>query len=198
MTPVQQRGATTGGGTQRGGRRAGGTGRERSFPDMDNAKGVAPDPAQAGGGAGGLEARGRPCAEVPALPRRRFPRLGRLRHCDTTEAHPASFCTRCGDFFARGDALWRHRNNSPSACIDMTPDEADSSAARPTTCTKSSRCGRSTAWRLARTSGRRFHRSSSRCFPSRRRKGAESSADSQRASRNREREKLVSSWFLYP
>ena len=52
---------------------------------------------------------------------------GFKRHCDTTEAHPVafSFCAHCGDFFARGDALWRHRNNPPNACIDVTPDEAE-------------------------------------------------------------------------
>ena len=52
---------------------------------------------------------------------------GFKRHCDTKEAHPVafSFCTRCGDFFARGDALWRHRNNPLNACIDVTPDEAE-------------------------------------------------------------------------
>jgi hypothetical protein len=33
------------------------------------------------------------------------------RHCDTTVAHPlkVTFCNNCGDYFARTDALERHR-----------------------------------------------------------------------------------------
>jgi hypothetical protein len=48
------------------------------------------------------------------------------RHCDTTEAHPLkiTFCDRCGDFFARSDALKRHRNNPPRNCRNANPEEA--------------------------------------------------------------------------
>jgi hypothetical protein len=44
-------------------------------------------------------------------------------HCDTAEAHPAkiSFCDRCGDFFARGDALIRHKKKPPTECTSVGP-----------------------------------------------------------------------------
>jgi hypothetical protein len=85
--------------------------------------------------------------------------VGFKRHCDTTEAHPVafSFCTRCGDFFARGDAHWRHRNNPPNACIDVTPDEAEFKRRETNRVQEGFSVWRSTAWRPARTSGRRFH-----------------------------------------
>jgi len=49
------------------------------------------------------------------------------RHCDTMEAHPLKLyiCNRCGDFFARGDSLQRHKNNSPRECDNATPEEAE-------------------------------------------------------------------------
>jgi hypothetical protein len=49
------------------------------------------------------------------------------RHCDTKEAHPLkiSFCDHCGDFFARGDSLERHRKNPPQECRRVTPDKAE-------------------------------------------------------------------------
>jgi hypothetical protein len=49
------------------------------------------------------------------------------RHCDTAESHPAkiSYCSHCGDFFARGDALKRHCDKRPGECIDVTADVAD-------------------------------------------------------------------------
>jgi hypothetical protein len=52
---------------------------------------------------------------------------GFKRHCGTMETHPVafSFCTCCGNFFARGDALWQHCNNPPNTYIDVTPDEAE-------------------------------------------------------------------------
>jgi hypothetical protein len=48
------------------------------------------------------------------------------RHCDTIEAHPLkiSFCDFCGDFFARGDSLRRHRINQPPECASITPERA--------------------------------------------------------------------------
>jgi hypothetical protein len=48
------------------------------------------------------------------------------RHCDTMEAHPLkiSFCDECGDFFARGDSLERHRRNPPPECLSVTPEKA--------------------------------------------------------------------------
>ncbi|KAH9962035.1 hypothetical protein BGW80DRAFT_1357098 [Lactifluus volemus] len=48
------------------------------------------------------------------------------RHCDKAEAHPAkiSFCDRCGDFFARGDALVRHKKKPPTECTSVAQDEA--------------------------------------------------------------------------
>ena len=50
-----------------------------------------------------------------------------MRHCDMTKADPWSspFCARRGDFFARSDSLWRDRNNPPSVCIEVTPDETE-------------------------------------------------------------------------
>jgi hypothetical protein len=49
------------------------------------------------------------------------------RHCDTSEAHPSmiSFCNRCGDFFARGDALKRHHDKPPGQCIKAVVDKAN-------------------------------------------------------------------------
>ena len=48
------------------------------------------------------------------------------RHCDTMEVHPLkiSFCDLCGDFFARKDALVRHRKHPPAECKKVTPEEA--------------------------------------------------------------------------
>ena len=48
------------------------------------------------------------------------------RHCDTAEAHPLkiAFCDLCGDFFARGDALERHRNKPPPSCRSAKPEMA--------------------------------------------------------------------------
>jgi hypothetical protein len=49
------------------------------------------------------------------------------RHCDSAEAHPAkiSFCDRCGDFFARWDALIRHKKKPPMECTSVAQDKAD-------------------------------------------------------------------------
>jgi hypothetical protein len=49
------------------------------------------------------------------------------RHCDTSEAHPSkiSFCSHCGDFFARGDALKRHHDKPPGECVKAVADKAD-------------------------------------------------------------------------
>jgi hypothetical protein len=49
------------------------------------------------------------------------------RHCDTSEAHPAkiSYCDHCGDFFARSDALKRHRSKRPPECIGVTAEVAE-------------------------------------------------------------------------
>jgi hypothetical protein len=51
---------------------------------------------------------------------------GFKRHCDRTEAHPLelSFCSHCGDCFAREDSLKRHRTNRPPECKSTTPEEA--------------------------------------------------------------------------
>jgi hypothetical protein len=48
------------------------------------------------------------------------------RHCNTMEAHPLkiSFCVKCGNFFAHGDSLKRHLNNSPPECRSVTPEKA--------------------------------------------------------------------------
>jgi len=48
------------------------------------------------------------------------------RHCDFKEAHPLklTFCSYCGDFFARTDSLARHRKNRPAECLGVTPEEA--------------------------------------------------------------------------
>jgi hypothetical protein len=48
------------------------------------------------------------------------------RHCNTMEAHPLriSFCNRCGDFFARGDSLERHRASQPEECKSVAPAKA--------------------------------------------------------------------------
>jgi hypothetical protein len=49
------------------------------------------------------------------------------RHCETSEAHPSkiSFCSNCGDFFARGDALKRHQDKPPRECVKAMADKAD-------------------------------------------------------------------------
>ncbi|KAI9511933.1 hypothetical protein F5148DRAFT_1167671 [Russula earlei] len=49
------------------------------------------------------------------------------RHSDTAEAHPRSisFCDSCGDCFARGDSLVRHRKNPPPECLNVSPDVAE-------------------------------------------------------------------------
>jgi hypothetical protein len=46
------------------------------------------------------------------------------RHCDSKEAHPLklNFCSYCGDFFARSDALARHRRNRPPECQGFTEE----------------------------------------------------------------------------
>jgi hypothetical protein len=43
------------------------------------------------------------------------------RHCKYMEAHPFEivFCDHCGDFFARQDALDRHRRSRPRACVAL-------------------------------------------------------------------------------
>jgi hypothetical protein len=48
------------------------------------------------------------------------------RHCRTSETHPREihFCDRCGDFFARVDALKRHRSQPPAECRSVTPAKA--------------------------------------------------------------------------
>jgi hypothetical protein len=48
------------------------------------------------------------------------------RHCKTCETHPLEihFCDRCAIFFARGDALKRHCNQSPTGCHEVSPVEA--------------------------------------------------------------------------
>jgi len=48
------------------------------------------------------------------------------RHCMYMEAHPFEllFCDHCGDFFARKDALDRHRRSRPEACVDFDPKPA--------------------------------------------------------------------------
>ncbi len=48
------------------------------------------------------------------------------RHCNLMEAHPLriSFCSYCGDFFARADSLARHCRSRPPECLGVTPDEA--------------------------------------------------------------------------
>ncbi|KAI9451578.1 hypothetical protein F5148DRAFT_1333163 [Russula earlei] len=53
------------------------------------------------------------------------------RHSDTAEAHPRSisFCELCGDYFARGDSLVRHRKNPPPECRNVSPDVAENKRA---------------------------------------------------------------------
>ncbi|KAI0293562.1 hypothetical protein BC826DRAFT_1014842 [Russula brevipes] len=48
------------------------------------------------------------------------------RHCRFSEAHPSEivFCDSCGDFFARQDALDRHRKKPPRACVGVSPEMA--------------------------------------------------------------------------
>ncbi len=50
------------------------------------------------------------------------------RHCNFTEAHPLviHICDRCGDFFARPDALARHseQRRRPPQCRSVTPEMA--------------------------------------------------------------------------
>jgi hypothetical protein len=47
-------------------------------------------------------------------------------HRDTTEVHPLKifFCDLCRDFFARSDALLRHRKHPPAECKKVMPEEA--------------------------------------------------------------------------
>jgi hypothetical protein len=49
------------------------------------------------------------------------------RHCREMEAHPVRilFCDRCGDFFARGDSLKRHRKLRPPECREVSPIMAE-------------------------------------------------------------------------
>jgi hypothetical protein len=49
------------------------------------------------------------------------------RHCDTAEPHPLkiAFCDHCGDFFARSDALRRHRNKPPRECRNTKREMAE-------------------------------------------------------------------------
>jgi hypothetical protein len=51
------------------------------------------------------------------------------RHCRFMEAHPHEivFCDHCGDFFARQDALDRHRRSPPLACVRVSSKMAKSS-----------------------------------------------------------------------
>jgi hypothetical protein len=53
------------------------------------------------------------------------------RHCNVMEAHPLklSFCNFCGDFFARTDALARHREHRPKECRDAKEEEAQAKRA---------------------------------------------------------------------
>ncbi|KAI9507203.1 hypothetical protein F5148DRAFT_1207425 [Russula earlei] len=53
------------------------------------------------------------------------------RHSDTAEAHPRSisFCELCGDYFARGDSLVRHRKNPPPECLNVSPEVAENKRA---------------------------------------------------------------------
>jgi hypothetical protein len=53
--------------------------------------------------------------------------IGFKRHCEREEAHPLKirFCPHCGDFFARTDALKRHKENRPSECLKANPAEAE-------------------------------------------------------------------------
>ncbi|KAF8477734.1 hypothetical protein DFH94DRAFT_91151 [Russula ochroleuca] len=48
------------------------------------------------------------------------------RHCDTAEKHPLDiwYCERCGDFFARKDALVRHGKKPPRECAGVKSEEA--------------------------------------------------------------------------
>jgi hypothetical protein len=45
------------------------------------------------------------------------------RHCKSSERHPLEihFCDRCGDYFARSDALKRHCSRPPGEC-DLSPE----------------------------------------------------------------------------
>jgi hypothetical protein len=49
-----------------------------------------------------------------------------MRHCNFTETHPfvIDFCDKCGDFYARPDALKRHGKQRPSECRRVTPEMA--------------------------------------------------------------------------
>ena len=49
------------------------------------------------------------------------------RHCKTKEKHPLEidYCDDCGDFFARTDALNRHREHPPPECLSVTRERAD-------------------------------------------------------------------------
>ena len=56
------------------------------------------------------------------------------RHCDFKEAHPLklTFCSYCGDFFARTDSLARHRRNRPAECQGFTSEWSDEVLAKQT------------------------------------------------------------------
>ena len=51
------------------------------------------------------------------------------RHCRTSEAHPQElhFCDRCGDYFARSDALKRHHERPPPEC-KVDPENKEKAA----------------------------------------------------------------------
>ena len=53
------------------------------------------------------------------------------RHCNTTETHPLKmhFCNLCGDYFARSDALKRHRGRPPPECRKVSQDLGPAKAA---------------------------------------------------------------------
>ena len=53
------------------------------------------------------------------------------RHCNTTETHPLKmhFCNLCGDYFARSDALKRHRERPPPECRKVSQDLGPARAA---------------------------------------------------------------------
>ncbi|KAI9509100.1 hypothetical protein F5148DRAFT_1148557 [Russula earlei] len=44
---------------------------------------------------------------------------------DGEAAEDISFCDSCGDYFARGDSLVRHRKNPPPECLNVSPDVAE-------------------------------------------------------------------------
>ena len=48
------------------------------------------------------------------------------RHCKASEVHPLeiTFCEQCGDYFARTDALKRHRQKPPPVCATTSSERA--------------------------------------------------------------------------